>query len=175
MERPSRLCLKTSFLREAVPRAVPDLTVNVHVARPRAEVLAWWTQFPDDYRAQDPQEQPHRIVVRRREPGRVEMLTYWRGPLGREVVVPETFLFREGGDFDVELRLPLGLAQHDRFTFTPREDGGTDVRIEVDVMPRQALGRLTRGAFLSLYARRQYPRTWREAARLCERDAPRLS
>ena len=152
---------------------MPDLVVTVHVPRPRAEVLAWWTQFPDDYRAADPREQPHRILVKKRESGRVEMLTYWRGPLGREVVIPETFLFREGGDFDVDLRLPLGLRQRDRFTFTPRADGGTDVRIEVDVAPRAGVGRLTRAAFL-LYAKRQYPRTWREAAKLCARDAPRL-
>ena len=153
---------------------MPDLVVTVFVPRPRAEVLAWWTQFPDDYRAADPREQPHRILVKKREPGRIEMLTYWRGPLGREMVIPETFLFREGGDFDVDIRLPFGLRQRDRFTLT-QKDGGTEVRIELDVEPRAALGTLTRRAFLAFYAKRQYPRTWRAAAELCARDAPRLT
>lgn len=148
--------------------------VDVDVPRPRGEVIAWWTQFPDDYRASDPREQPHRILVTRRERDRIEMRTHWRGPAGRELVIPETFRLKPTGDFDVDIHLPLGLRQEDRFTFTSTPEG-TRVHIEVDVSPRTALGRLTKRAFLALYARKQYPRTWRQAAKLCARDAPRLS
>lgn len=158
-----------------MPHADHDLVVELDIPRSRAEVLAWWTTFPDDYRASDPSEQPHRIVVRERSPGHVRMLTYWRGPAGRELVIPETFVFRPSGDFDVELRLPLGLAQTDRFTFTEAGPGATRVRIEVDVRARSPVGRLTRAPFVALYARKAYTSTWRTAARICARDAPRLS
>jgi hypothetical protein len=149
----------------------PDIVVTVDVARPPREVRAWWTEMPVDYRAADPKEQPHRIVTKERTPERWVVETYWRGPLGREVRLPETFRFRPDG-WDVDIVLPFGLRQEDAFLLeaTPT---GTRVTIRVTVHAPTAGARLARPFFLR-YAKRSYPATWHSAARLCERDAPRL-
>ncbi len=151
---------------------MPYLTIEVDIARPRAEVLAWWTGFPQEYTATDRREQPHRIKVVKREPDRLEVLTWWRGLFGVEVMVPEVFHLKANGDFDVDVTLPLGLAQHDRFTFTA-QGNTTHLHVELDLSARNALGTLARPAY-ALYGRRQYPITFQNAARLCERDAPRV-
>ncbi len=148
-----------------------DIAVDLEIARPPAEVRAWWTQAPDDYRASDPREQPHRIVTLSRTPEEWKVLTYWRVPPLRNLRVPETFRFRPDG-WDVDVGLPLGLAQKDEFTLAATP-GGTRVSIRVTIRARNAWGRLARPAFLR-FARRSYARTWRAAAKLCERDAPRL-
>lgn len=140
------------------------LTVDVHIRRPPEVVRKWWLDFPEVY--ENDKEQPHRIVTRSRSDTHIDLLTYWRGPLGREMEVPERFTLREGG-WDVDLTLPFGLAQRDVFTLAPRE-GGTDVRVEVDMWSRGAAGRLALPLFKA-YARRQYPRTWRAAVKWCER------
>ena len=140
-----------------------NVWVDVQIARPPAVVREWWTVFPPVY--ENAKEQPHRIVTLSRTPERIETLTYWRAPFGRELEVPETFTLREDG-WDVDIALPFGLAQRDRFTLAAK-DGGTQVHIEVDIWPRTAIGRVVRPIFL-LYAKRQYPRTWRAAARWCE-------
>lgn len=149
-----------------------DLVVTVDIRRPPPEVRAWWTELPDEYVATDPREQPHRIVVTKRDGAVMELATYWRGPLGRELVIREMMTLRDDGGWSVDVGLPLGLAQRDEFTLTPTPEG-TRVRIGVGVTARTTWGRLMRPLFLAFYARRQYPRTWRAAARICERDAPR--
>lgn len=153
---------------------MPDLTIHVDIARPRNEVLAWWTGFPDEYSATDPREQPHRIKVLSRSPGRIELHTWWRAPLGRELVIPETFHLKDNGDFDVDVHLDtFGLLQVDRFQFA--ESGGrTHVRIDIDITAKSRRGKVLRPVYL-VYARRQYPRNFRGSGKLCERDAPKLA
>lgn len=153
---------------------MPRMTIEVRIARPAAEVLAWWTGFPDDYRATDPREQPHRIRVVARAPGRLELRTYWRVPLLGELVIPETMHLVSAERFEVDVHFPLGLAQHDTFTLHDEsggEGGGTRVTIELVMWPRNLVGRLMAPLYWHLYGRRMYPRTFREAGRLCERDA----
>ncbi|MBI5497252.1 MAG: hypothetical protein HY904_19720 [Deltaproteobacteria bacterium] len=149
-----------------------DFVVDVEVARPRAEVHRWWTGFPDAYDATDPREQPHRIRVLKREGPRIDLHTWWRMPLGVELLIPETVHLQDEGRFHIDVALPLALAQVDRFTLTEK-DGRTHVHIEFDVRPRGAAGRLTRPFYLA-YMRATFPRSFRTAARLCERDAPHL-
>lgn len=144
---------------------MPDVTVEVRVARPPDVVRRWWTEFPPLY--ENAKEQPHRIVTRSRDAAHIDTLTYWRAPFGRELEVPERFTLRSDGGWDVDIRLPFGLAQRDVFTLTPDGAGGTRVRIDVDIWCRTRGGRLVLGIF-KRYARRQYPRTWRAAARWCE-------
>lgn len=146
--------------------------MEVDIRRPPHEVRAWWWEMPDDYRATDPKEQPHRIVTRSRSERERDMLTYWRGPLGRELVIPERMRMDAHGDWTIEVDLPFGLAQRDVFVLEPRA-ASTHVAIDVEVWARRWWGHLTRPLFM-LYARRSYPRTWRRAARICERDAPVL-
>lgn len=140
-----------------------DIDVSVHIARPPDVVRRWWLEFPEVY--ENAREQPHRIVTRSRDETHIDTLTYWRGPLGREVELPERFTLRERG-WDVDLVLPFGLAQRDVFTLTP-EGAGTRVDIAVDVWPRTTAGRLARPFFLA-YAKRAYSETWKAAVRWCE-------
>jgi len=151
----------------------PDLRVVIEIPRKSADVRAWWTDLPQDYRASDPREQPHRIVTRSRDARRWAIDTYWRTPFARDLRVPEVFTFRPDG-WDVEIALPWGLAQRDRFTLVETPDAGTRVEIEVRVFARRALGRLALPAYRA-YARRSFPGLWRAAGKLCARDAPRLS
>ncbi len=151
---------------------MPRMTIEVLVARPPAEVLDWWTGFPDDYRAADPREQPHRIRVVARAPARLDLRTYWRVPLLGEVMIPETMHLVSASRFEVDVHFPLGLAQHDTFTLRG-EDAGTRVTIELELSPRNLLGRVIAPLYWNLYGRRMYPRTFRHAGRLCARDAPR--
>ena len=67
---------------------------------------------------------------------------------------------------------PPGLRQKDEFVLeaTPT---GTRVTIRVAIDAPTAGAKVARPFYLR-YARRSYPATWRSAARLCERDAPRL-
>ena len=142
---------------------MPDLSVAVRIARSPDVVRRWWLEFPEVY--ENAREQPHRIVTRSHDSAHIDTLTYWRGPPGRELEVPERFTLREDG-WDVDITLPFGLAQRDVFTLVP-DGGGTLVRIDVDLWSRSPLGRLARRPYLR-YARRSYPRTWKAAARWCE-------
>lgn len=149
-----------------------DIRVEISIHRPPHEVRAWWWEMPDDYRATDPKEEPHRIVTVSRSADHRDMLTYWRGPGGRVIEVPERMRMDAHGDWTIEVDLPFGLAQRDVFELHPRADA-THVTIDVDVWPRAWYGRLARPFFLR-YARKWYPRTWNRAAKICERDAPTL-
>lgn len=144
----------------------PDLEVIVHIKRPPHEVRAWWTDFPDEYHATDPKEQPHRIVVKRRSETERVMDTYWK-VLGRETRIPETMRIDPHGDWTVDVALPFGLRQRDEFTLHPTADG---TRVEIRVYLKGAV----KGPYLALYGRASYRKTWENAARLCERDAPIL-
>src|SRR2546422_1097230 len=66
-----------------------SLDLELDIRRPPRSVRAWWTDLPDDYVAKDPREQPHRIRVLARYPDRIELVGTWRGPLGREMLLPE--------------------------------------------------------------------------------------
>ncbi len=150
------------------------LTLKFPIARPPREVVAWWTGFPDDYRADDPREQPHRIKVVGRAPGRIDVLTWFRTPWRIDTVISETILLRGDDGFSIDVHLPLGLRQHDEFLFLEK-DGGTDATITLDLAAPTLLARIVRPLYWYLYGVRMYPRTFRTAGRLCERDAPRLT
>ena len=78
-----------------------QLSIEVRNARARCDVVAWWTGLSDDYRAQDPAEQPHRIKVVDRREACLEELTWWRTPWGRDMVIAETLHLRPDGDFAI--------------------------------------------------------------------------
>lgn len=144
-----------------------DVHVSIDIRRAPEVVWQWWTEFPEVY--ENAREQPHRIVTRARDAVHIDTLTYWRGPFGKELKIPERFTLRANG-WDVDIILPLGLAQRDVFTLTPTPEG-TRVDIAVDIWCRTALGRLPLGAY-KRYARKQYPRTWQATARWCEAATP---
>ena len=86
--------------------------------------------------------------------------------------MPETFTFRPDG-WRVDARLPLGLAQRDEFTLTPTSTG-TQVRIQVWVRARHVGGKVAL-PFYRRYAKKNFPKLWRGAGKLCARDALTLT
>ena len=92
--------------------------MTLRAARPVADVRAWWLDFPADYRASDPREQSYRIVTRSRTPDAIDLMTYWRLPLGVRAKIPERFLLASDG-WTVHIDLPLGLKQRDHFHVQP--------------------------------------------------------
>src|SRR2546428_26956 len=130
---------------------------------------AWWTDLPDDYVAKDPREQPHRIRVLVRYPDRIELVGTWRGPLGKEMLLPETLRVRQDGSWTFDAR-PMGLRVHDEFQASPSGDG-TRLHIRTVITPAGAWGRIVArlmgGGLLRLLEKR-----WPTPAAICERDAP---
>ena len=93
-----------------------DVLISIEIRRSPDIVRRWWTEFPAIY--ENAKEQPHRIVTRSRDATHVDTVTYWRGPLGREMKIPERFTLRPDGGWDVDIALPFGLAQRDVFTLS---------------------------------------------------------
>lgn len=146
---------------------MPELTVEVDIRRPPAVVRSWWLDLPEVYEADDPLEQPHRIEKVTEDDQRMELRTYWRGPFGSEMAIEETIhLGREDG-WTIDVGLPAGLAQEDIFTLRPT-DTGTRVTIDVSMWAERWYGYLAL-PFFWLFGRINYPKTWRTAAKLCER------
>jgi len=149
---------------------MPDLAYAFDIKRKPREVRAYWTDLPDDYKATSKSEQPFRIVVLRRTPSQLDLMTYWR-LAGRVVKQPETLHLHGDGDWSFDVPLPLGIDQRDDFHMEATPDG-TRLHISVSFAPRDWRGRVALPAWQA-YASKWYGRTWASAARRCERDAPK--
>lgn len=146
-----------------------SLDLELDVRRPPRSVRAWWTDLPDDYVAKDPREEPHRIRVLARYPDRIELVGTWRGPLGREMLLPETLRVREDGTWTFDSR-PMGLHVHDEFQAFPNGDT-TRLHIRTVITPAGALGRIV-ARLMGRRLLRMLEKGWPTAAEICERDAP---
>jgi hypothetical protein len=144
-----------------------DMELDIH--RPPRSVRAWWTDLPDEYVAKDPREQPHRIRVLERNGDRIEVVGTWRGPLGREWLLPETLRLREDGSWTFEART-MGLRVHDEFEAVPHGDG-TRLRIRTVITPAGLRGRIV-ARLMGRRLLRMLKDGWPTAAAICERDAP---
>ncbi|MHB8606463.1 MAG: hypothetical protein ACYDCK_14560 [Thermoplasmatota archaeon] len=144
------------------------LKVELLIARRPAEVRAWWTEYPDDYVANDPAEQPFRIRTLGRAGGKREVLTSWRLPDGSAREVPEFLENYPDGSWVYEIpHHPLGLHIRDIFEVSVAPGGGSRLLITSVVTP------LTPGGEKNL--RPQLARmeaAWRRCVAICERDAP---
>lgn len=144
-----------------------DLELDIH--RPPRSVRAWWTDLPDDYVAKDPREQPHRIRVLSRHGDRIELVGTWRGPFGRETLLPETLRLREDGSWTFDART-MGLWVHDEFEAFPSGDG-TRLHIRSTIRPVGLSGRIV-ARLMGRRILRMLEEGWPTAAEICERDAP---
>src|SRR2546422_7533317 len=146
-----------------------SLDLELDIRRPPRSVRAWWTDLPDDYVAKDPREQPHRIRVLARYPDRIELVGTWRGPLGKEMLLPETLRVRQDGSWTFDAR-PMGLRVHDEFQASPSGDG-TRLHIRTVITPAGAWGRIV-ARLMGGRLLRMLEKGWPTAAEICERDAP---
>ncbi len=149
-------------------RSADGLGLAFDIRRPPEAVRRWWLELPDDYSASDPKEQPHRIQVLRREADRMEVLTYWRGPLGLTMKLRETLGISDPNGWTADLS-EMGLHIHDEFRTSPTEEG-THLTIQSTIMPASVWGRILRPLVIRTILK-SMDTTWNDAARICERDA----
>jgi len=144
--------------------------LELFIRKPPEAVKAWWTDLPDDYLANDPDEQPFRIVTLKKynEQGKFirELHCYWRLPDGSERKTQEILYFSEDNEWSFDVIHPLGFKIHDDFRAIPFE-GGTrlEIKSKITVTNSKALDKLREQKERMIYV-------WKNAARICERDAP---
>ncbi len=141
------------------------LSLDLFVRRTPFQVRQWWTEFPDDYHATDPREQPFRIVTLQRAGKERRLRTHWRTADGGEMVVPETLLLMDENSWTFDVENPL-FQIHDEFRTLPVE-GGTRLEIRSTIRPRGEAGR--KGLELQ---RERMARQWRLCPSLCEAAVP---
>ncbi len=144
------------------------LSLAFDIRRPPEAVRRWWLEFPDDYRASDPDEQPYRIRVLERTPQRLVVLTSWRGPLGVPLRLRETLGIGSGSRWNARMQM-MGLGVSDEFQGIAAPEG-THLTIRSTVTPISALGRIMRPV-VARFLLGMMKRVWKDAARICERDA----
>ena len=143
---------------------VINLELLIH--RSPKSICAWWTEFPDDYHAADPQEQPYRIVTTRRFPNGRELETFWRMPDGFTFNFREILTLKPDGSWTFEIPNGLGFRIFDEFRIEPGPSG-TKLIIRSTLTPQDAAaaGHMSSQKELMIEG-------WKGAAKLCERDAP---
>jgi len=142
------------------------INLELLISKSPESVRAWWTEFPDDYRAQDPMEQPYRIVTTRRLPSGRELHTYWHLPDGTEFDFQEVLTIKPDGSWTFEI--PNGMGYHILDEFRPQPTpNGTKLTIKSTITPQNstAASRMSTQKELMTLG-------WQGAARICERDAP---
>jgi hypothetical protein len=131
-------------------------------------VRAWWTEYPDDYHAKDPREQPYRILTTRRLPNGRELRTYWRMPDGSNAEIKEVLNLKPDGNwtYDVPCPNPTGIHVFDEFRTEATADG-TKLLIHSTLTPEDP------SATSRVAALKEFMITgWKLAAEICDRDAP---
>ncbi len=155
---------------ERSSRAMHPITfqLELEIARSPASVRRWWTEFPDDYIAEDPSEQPYRILTLRREGDHRFLKTFWKRPDGSEMEMEEVLVLQtEGGwTYTIE-RHPGGFHVVDQFIVNPKEGGGTHLVITSTLHPWKELS----DSDVAVQIERMKG-AWRRAVPICERDAP---
>jgi hypothetical protein len=142
------------------------LDLELFIKRSPASVRAWWTDLPDDYTAQDPREQPFRIVTLTQTPNGRELRTYWRMPDGSTREMRELLALKPDGNWTFEIpEHPAGFHVFDEFQIEPVESG-TKLHIRSTLTPR------TTSAARSIATQKdRMAQAWKIAGEICERDA----
>jgi hypothetical protein len=141
------------------------INLELMIRRPPESVRAWWTDYPDDYYAKDPREQPYRILTTRRLPDGRELRTYWRMPDGSAFDFPEILVLKPDGSWTYDLPNAMGFHIMDEFR-TESVPTGTKLII------RSTLTTLDPSAASRIAAQKELMiQSWKGAAIICERDA----
>lgn len=143
------------------------LDLELIIRKPPESVRAWWTDFPDDYRAVDPREQPYRIVTTRHLQNGRELRTYWKLPDGSTPDFQEILKLNPDGGWQFEIpSTPLGIRIFD--VFRPETvSHGTKLVIHSTLTPvdSAAASRIPMLKDIMI-------KGWKIAGEICERDAP---
>lgn len=149
-------------------RPEDHLSLAFVIRRSPEAVRDWWLEFPDEYRASDPDEQPFRIQTLQRAQGTIQVRTYWRGPLGMPLRLRETLGIGSPRAWTADLRM-MGLHIHDEFHVAAAPEGA-HLTIRSTVETTSTFGRLMRPLAARLLLNKM-EHIWNDAARICERDA----
>jgi hypothetical protein len=143
------------------------LNLELMIRKPPESVRAWWTEYPDDYHAKDPREQPYRILTTRKLPNGREVRTYWRMPDGSTPEVQEILHLKSDGSWTYEVPYPnpIGIHVFDEFRTEPTSNG-TRLLIRSTLTP---LGPSASSRVSGL--KEIMIQGWKIAAEICERDA----
>ena len=144
------------------------LNLELLIRKPPDSVRAWWTDYPDDYHAKDPREQPYRILTTRRLPNGREVRTFWRLPDGSTPELQEVLNLKPDGSWTYEVLYPnpTGIHIFDEFRTEPTPNG-TRLLIHSTLTPRDpaATSRVSGLKEIMIQG-------WKLAAEVCEHDAP---
>lgn len=144
------------------------LVLDLFIRKSPQSIRAWWTDFPDDYDAKDPSEQPYRIVTRKHNAnGGRELLTSWRNQDGSEWQAEETMhLFEDGLSWAFDVKNPRGFLIRDDFHAVPVE-GGTRLEIRSKITPNKP-----EAEAMIPQQKERMAQLWKKMIAVCERDAP---
>jgi hypothetical protein len=144
------------------------LDLELMIRKPPESVRAWWTDYPDDYHAKDPREQPYRILTTRRFPNGREVRTFWRLPDGSTPELQEVLNLKPDGSWTYELPHPnpTGIHVFDEFRAEPAPNG-TRLLIHSTLTPRDPAAASGVSGLREIMIW-----TWKHAAEVCEHDAP---
>ena len=144
------------------------LDLELLIRKPPGSVRAWWTEYPDEYNAKDPLEQPYRILTTRLLPNGRELRTFWRMPDGSNLDVREILSLKPDGTWTYEVPNPnpTGIRVFDEFCTEPTPDG-TRLLIHSTLT---AEGPSAASAVAGL--KEFMIQGWKLAAQICELDAP---
>ena len=143
-----------------------NLNLELLIRKSPESVRAWWTELPDDYRAEDPREQPYRILTTRRLPNGRELRTYWRMPDGSTFDFQEILTLKPDGSWTFEVPNALGFRIMDEFR-SEAVPTGTKLIIRSTLTPLDASAASRISTQKELMTQ-----SWKGAAEICERDAP---
>jgi hypothetical protein len=144
------------------------LNLELMIRKPPESVRAWWTDYPDDYHAKDPREQPYRILTIRKLPNGREVRTYWRMPDGSNAEVQEILDLKPDGSWTYEVPYPnlTGVHVFDEFR-AEATPNGTRLLIHSTLTPRDSSGTSGVSGLKELMVH-----GWKLAAEICEHDTP---
>lgn len=131
-------------------------------------VRRWWTEFPSDYRATDPDEEPFRIVTTGRLPdGTLVLAAHFRGRFGGESVLEERLRVLDDAHWEVAIDA-AGTRTTLDYRVAPAEGGATLTVTESCVATTPLAWPLVPG--IALWLRLNSPRNLRDSIAVLERS-----
>src|SRR5579884_1958865 len=115
--------------------------LTLHIRKPPQHVRSWWTDFPEDYIAKDPTEQPFRIITKKKTSSGKELQTFWRLPDGSVREQFEIMQVKQDGSWTFEIpNHSLGFHILDEFSVESKnEEKETILHIHSTITPNPSI------------------------------------